>query len=250
MKSNVQVTGVLATLMLFFVTTYAQEDNPLDDETLRGLVISVEPILSMQPGTTKSFGVVYRGSFDFKPVKARIVWSVEPNVGARINPQTGEFKIEGNTPHGTTFEVRADVEDGRRVLTQKVYVYTSKANPLVGVWEETSQLSCKGKRVLKVDAPVRELQFHADGRFAVTFFPLETRKDYWGKYNFDLESGSLKLEVDGGNDVPSTMDGEGTFFKEKNGELTLEGIWLGSPGQYEKRVEKPNVCRMIFTRSW
>ncbi|MFL6230125.1 MAG: hypothetical protein ACJ741_15240, partial [Pyrinomonadaceae bacterium] len=91
--------------------------------------------------------------------------------------------------------------------------------------------------------------FHADGRFAVTFIPLEIKRDYWGAYSFDPKRGSLKLSVEGGNDVPSEMDGEGTFSIEKDGGLKLHGMWLGSPNQQEVKVDKPDICSVVFVRS-
>jgi hypothetical protein len=75
--------------------------------------------------------------------------------------------------------------------------------------------------------PVRELEFQPENRFAVTFLPFETYRDYWGSYAWDSDTGRLRLTVEGGNFVPPNLDLEGEA-ELKDGRLRLTGLYLGS----------------------
>ena len=62
----------------------------------------------------------------------------------RAEAKYGKLKLGSLLNHGDTVTLRADVEDGRRVLEATVHIYTSEANPLVGRWREVSQFQCAG----------------------------------------------------------------------------------------------------------
>lgn len=113
-------------------------------------------------------------------------------------------------------------------------------SPIQGIWSETEWLDCFECALTEPDKEVRELIFHDDGRFWVTWFPFETYVDYWGDYTWDEKTGELQLEIDGGNDVPGRFIGEGTATITPSGALVLDGIWLGS-GQAGE-----NVCGHRF----
>jgi hypothetical protein len=203
----------------------------LDGDTLSRLTINF-PFgdIQMLPGKSRSFelGVPECCHF-FNPIDACVTWSVTPAEGATINPITSVFKVTANVPHGTVYTICADVEEGRRVVTRNVYVYTPEANPLVGTWEEIMQLSCIGDRLVPPEEPINEIIFYANGEFCVTWFPFEIYIDYWGTYAYDLDSGNLNLTVEGGNYVPDDIDGNGQFVITSDGQLILKNIWLGSP---------------------
>lgn len=203
---------------------------PLDDETLESLTLSMSPTIQMQPGATREFRVgVVECCYVFEPVTAGVVWSVSPSQGARINSRTGLLTIDPTTPNGSVFIVSADVENGRRVVSIEVYVYTPEANPLVDIWwREEAQFVCGTGEEIIPEEPIGELVFNADGTFSVTWTPFEIYRDYWGTYNFDAEAGTLELFVEGGNYVPDDIDGNGTFAIDERGRLTLSDMWLGT----------------------
>ena len=87
---------------------------------------------------------------------------------------------------------------------------------------------------------IQEFELHEDGTFTVTWHPFERYKDYWGTYQVDRASGALRLAVTGGNDVPEGLDLDGTL-RWSNGEMVLEGIYLGS-----KTKGAPPVCGHRF----
>jgi hypothetical protein len=247
--------SILFSAILLFLPAIAlaELEERLDDATLKNLIFSFEDNVQLQPGQTHSFSLnVFECCVFLKQVKARVSWSVEPAVGAHIDPRTGLLEIDPSTPGGSVFTVIADVENGRRLMSTKLYVFTPESDPLVGNWRETSQVGCDGSETGKPEAPVEELEFRADGRFSVTWRPFEIRKDYWGTYAYDLKNQTLSLVVEGGNDVPAIMDREGAFSVDQTGRLTLKGMWLGSPDQRrvaeaERGKLRPNICSTVFS---
>jgi hypothetical protein len=205
--------------------------DPLDDETLGLLTISIEPTLAMRPGQSAALRLgVVECCYFFTEVDACATWSISPDDGgARIGATTGELAIDEDTPAGAVYTVTADVEDGRRQVDIEVHVWTPEANPLHGIWREVGQHSCEdGVEIAPAD-PINELRFIADGRINVTWHPFELYVDWWGDYAFDLGAGTLDLTVIGGNYVPEDIDADGSFEIDESGRLILRDMWLGTP---------------------
>ena len=186
--------------------------------------------LAMQPGETWEFspGVV-ECCYVFEPVDACATWSVSPTDGATIDAETGVFTVDPGTPSGKVFTVTADVENGRRLVSADVHVYTPEANPLFGVWGEEAQFSCETDEEVVPEERIGELSFGANGEFSVTWHPFEIYKDYWGTYTFGLNQGTLDLTGAEGNYVPENLDGSGSWFIDEEGRLVLKDMWLGAP---------------------
>jgi hypothetical protein len=217
----------------------------LDEDTLNRLSLVMGNTLAMQPGQTWEFspGVV-ECCYVFEPVDACATWSVSPTDGATIDAETGVFTVRQGTPSGTVFTVTADVENGRRLVSADVYVYTPEANPLFGTWREEVQFSCETDEELVPEERIGELSFGADGKFSVTWHPFEIYKDYWGTYAFDLDQGTLDLTGAEGNYVPEDMDGRGSWVIDEQGRLVLWDMWLGAPSGGPALVN----CGHRFTR--
>jgi len=202
----------------------------LDEDTLNRLALSMERTVQMQPGETHAFSLgVIECCVYFAPVEGCATWSVEPTEGASIDPDTGVFTVDPATPSGSVFTVSADVENGRRVVSTKVHVFTSQDNPLVGMWQEEAQFACGTGEEAVPEERIGELRFLADGGFSVTWIPFEVYKDYWGTYAYDLRQGTLDLVVTGGNYIPDDVDGRGLFSLDEQGHLILQDMWLGHP---------------------
>lgn len=220
-----------------------QGEKRLDGEILSRLDLSGS--VQLQPGESSKFQV---GSWElqsFKPVKAQVVWSIQPSRDANID-QSGLLRIDATARAGTTFEVSASVEGGRRVLRKTVHIYTPESNPLVGLWRQSRWKLCTPVPELpasSMDPPVEELEFRADGSFSVTWKPFEWYRDYWGRYSYDLQSGSIELRIEHGNFVPNDFAGKGGF-KIHEGQLTLKRVWLGT----KEAKQKPDICELTFVR--
>jgi hypothetical protein len=202
----------------------------LDVDTLSRLVLSMEQTVAMQPGAERAFTLgVVECCYYFEPVDACATWSVDPDTGASIDPKTGVLTIDDSTPSGTVYTVSADVEDGRRVVSVEVHVFTPQDEPLVGTWQEEAQFVCDTGEEIVPERPIRELRFGADGSFSVTWEPFEIYKDFWGTYAYDMGQGTLDLVVTGGNYIPDDIDGSGSLLFDGEGHFVLRDLWLGSP---------------------
>ena len=148
-------------------------------------------------------------------VNTLVAWSLEPEVGANIDPESGLLSIDADSPVGSTYSVTAEVGGGQYSVTTEVTVYSAADNPLAGVWREPEI------------GDIKQLLFTSDGRFAVTINPYEHYQDYWGTYIFDLATGSIELTATGANQVAPEGEGTGTFAIDPNGALVLEGVCLG-----------------------
>ena len=203
------------------------------EDTLDRLTLSMDPMdqtVEMHPGETRTFSLgVLECCYMLEPVEACATWSVDPPKGVSIGADTGLFALDAQTPSGSVFTVSADVEEGRRVVSIEVHVFTPEDNPLVGTWREEAQFACETREEIVPDELIGELRFRADGTFGVTWAPFEVYVDYWGAYTYDSAEGNLDLVITGGNYVPDDMDGTGSFSIDEDGRLILDDIWLGSP---------------------
>jgi hypothetical protein len=222
--------SVVAGSAYYFLRPGPQCTEVLDQDTMDRLVLSMEQNLEIQPSEARalSLGVV-ECCYCFVPVKACATWSVSPSEGVRIDPDTGVLTVNPETPSGSVFTVEADVENGRRVVSTEVHVFTPQGSPLVGTWKEEAQFACAAAETVAPREPIRELRFRADGGFSVTWTPFEVYKDYWGTYTYDAVQGTLDLVVTRGNYVPDDVDGSGRFSVDAHGHLVLDDMWLGCP---------------------
>ncbi len=202
----------------------------LDHETLEKLTILWPGDMQMKPGTEQELKVgIIECCYVFTPVKSRVEWSIEPNQGASIDPESGSLTIEGAVEHGTQFVVTANIEKGRRLLEKKVFVYTEVGNPFIGAWREKTQISCQDGSEYEPVERIGEVTFNAAGKMSVTWHPFEIYHDYWATYIYDLTLGTIEIsEFDGGY-IPPEMDPSGYFEFDANGDLILSDIWLGAP---------------------
>jgi hypothetical protein len=204
--------------------------SQLDEDTLNHLSLVMGDTLELQPGDTWEFSPgVLECCYVFEPVDACATWSVSPVDGAAIDPETGVFTVDPGTPSGSVFTVTADVENGRRLVSAHVYVYTLEDNPLVGVWREEAQFACGTDEEVIPEERIGEFVVGADGSFSVTWHPFEIYKDYWGTYSFDSNLGTLDLSVAEGNYTPADVDSNGSWVIDEQGGLVLKEMWLGSP---------------------
>ena len=182
----------------------------------------------------------------FRPANVRVAWSVEPSNGATIDAKTGVFRVLKTATPGTTFTVSARIAGSERVLTGTVTVYTRASHPLVGLWRQTSWQPCAPiPRVPpdSVDPPIEELTFDAAGAFSVTWMPFERYRDYWGRYHYDRQAGTIDLVIEHGNFVPNDFVGRGTATVAGD-TLTLRRVRLGT----KRAKSRPAVCELTFVR--
>jgi hypothetical protein len=115
--------------------------------------------------------------------------------------------------------------------------------PWHGTWRESLQLPCGGGAEVAPAQAIEEVIFDPEGGLSVTWEPFETYVDYRGTHAFSPGDGTVELDVERVNYVPTDVDAAGTFAVE-GGELVLRDMWLGSP----KLGPQAANCGHRFTR--
>jgi hypothetical protein len=216
---------------------------PLDERTLQSLILGYGPI-DMQPGDTRRLQLMRQQCCVlFVPVIADVRFSIDPVPYATIDAD-GVLKVAADASGGVTFRVYADIEHGRRIVSNDVFVNTPQSNPLLGGWRQIAEIPCDGSSEIATAYPPLSLEFLGN-RFEAVWFGFEIYKDYWGFYTFDRTSKHVTLAVLYGNYVPPSLRGEGTYdvTNEDGGKtLRLKNMWLGRP----RGDSRPPGCGMVF----
>jgi hypothetical protein len=204
---------------------------PLDAHTLYGLTLEFGASIDMEPGDERLLQLWILECCVFsRPVRTATRYSMDPRPDATIDPYTGVLPI---SPTATArFRVYADIEHGRRIVSNDVYIETRESNPLKGSWRQVSEIPCDGLPDRAPHTTMQELRFHNDGTFSATRSPFEIYKDYWGFYTFNRPQGRMSLGIRHGNYVPTTFEGDGAFTiteDESLRYLRLTGLSLGRP---------------------
>ncbi|MFN7179611.1 hypothetical protein [Hyphomonas sp.] len=155
------------------------------------------------------------------PVAASCLQDVAITGPATLGPDGRTVLIDADAASGAAIQVQARV--GEASLSGRMLVYLEEALPLVGRWAQP-EAACAAVGA----EPVRELIFHPDGTFSLTWTPFEIYKDYWGTYTF--EDGRLQLSPEGGNHMPADAAYAGTA-ELAGGSLRLAPGLFGSPRQ-------------------
>jgi hypothetical protein len=172
----------------------------------QGAVVRVTPTVDRSPAGTAEL-----------PLKCTSGWSVTGP--ATLSPDRTRVTIAPDAPAGSTVTI-AFRHDGKPVEARFKVVAKDEV-VLTGRYSQRSLEGCSAPE------PVRELEFQPENRFAVTFLPFETYRDYWGTYSFDPATKRLRLAVEGGNFVPPNLDLDGEA-ELAEGRLRLKDLFLGS----------------------
>lgn len=172
----------------------------------QGAVVKIAPTVDMAPAGTQEL-----------PLRCTGGWSVTGP--ATLSADRRSVTIAPDAEPGAIVTISYTHLD--KPVTARLRVIAKDEIVLTGRWSQQSVEGCSGGE------PVRELEFQPENRFAVTFMPFETYRDYWGTYSFDPASGAIRLIVEGGNFVPSNLDTEGRA-ELQGGRLRLSDLYLGS----------------------
>ena len=135
------------------------------------------------------------------PLKATVAWSIAPAVkGISIDAKSGKISVDASVPHGATTTVHANVGNGRRKLTAKLYVFRPEENPLIGRWRVDTHVACgEGQEIRAGIVRPRALhgtdwKFHVDQQFWVGK-EMNIAAGTWlsGSYELDVKAAKMKL---------------------------------------------------------
>jgi hypothetical protein len=171
----------------------------------QGATVKLTPRVDQSPGGTPDI-----------PLDCTSGWTITGP--AQLSTDRSAATIDADAPVGTTVVIGFD-HHGKRI-EGRFQVIGRDAVVLTGRWSQRRLEGCVVPEV------VGELEFTPGDRFAVTFNPFESYRDYWGRYSFDSATGQIRLSVEGGNFVPHGLDREGTA-ELASGRLVLRGLFLG-----------------------
>ena len=189
----------------------------------QGQSVRLTPRYDMSPGGTREI-----------PIGCTSGWSLAGP--ARLSADHGSFRIDPEAPVGA--EIVVGYRFGEERASARFRVIGHDEIVLTGTRGQRAVEGCEGL------TPVLELVFAPGNRFSVTFRPFETYKDYWGSYTFDPRTGAIRLNAEGGNNVPPGLDLEGRAQLDAGGRLILEGLYLGN--HHQPYPVPPGGCRYIF----
>lgn len=98
--------------------------------------------------------------------------------------------------------------------------------PWTGCWVEVARLGCETGQEHVPEQPIEEFRLTSPGVYSVTWSPFEFFVDYSGRYEVNAEKGAIELLAS--ERVPPDFQGRGTFSLTDQGELSLQGVWLGA----------------------
>jgi hypothetical protein len=172
----------------------------------QGAAIRLTPRVNQAPGGSPEL-----------PMRCTRRWTVTGPAALSADRRT--LTIHADAPVGS--EVAVSFRHGEDTVSGRFRIIGRDEIVLTGTRSQQAIEGCE------VPEPVRELEFGPENRFAVTFTPFESYRDYWGSYSFDPATGALRLTVAGGNFVPPELDLDGRA-QIVEGRLVLTGMYLGS----------------------
>jgi len=134
------------------------------------------------------------------PLKASVTWSMERPVKGISIDKSGMLTVDAGVPHGTTATILGDVENGRRKLSGKVYVFHSDENPLIGTWHVDTRVACGDSQEIKAAATSQltlrgyNWSFQASQHFWVgRAQSIAARIQLAGSYKLDVKAAKIEL---------------------------------------------------------
>jgi hypothetical protein len=200
MKINWTWIGSCAVCMAIIAAAgFAQKT---DDWAMQNAQIGPDSPIEVRAGSSYEARAMYPvPDGPLFPLKATVAWSIAPAVkGISIDAKSGRISVDPGVAHGATTTVHANVSNGRRQLTAKLYVFRLEENPLVGEWRVDTHVTCGDGQEIRAGI-VRprslhgtEWKFHVDQQFWVGK-EMNIAAGTWlsGSYELDLKAAKVKL---------------------------------------------------------
>jgi hypothetical protein len=177
---NIHLTRVILSLVccsfIAVVAGVAQKKAPKpDDWPMQNAMIGPDSPIEIRAGSFYQAQAMYPvPDGPLFPLKANVTWSIESGAkGISIGANTGMINVEADVPHGTSATVLADIDNGRRKLSAKVYVFRPEENPLIGAWHVDTRVACGEAQEIRSPAvsPLslrgKDWKFHVSQQFWV-----------------------------------------------------------------------------------
>lgn len=177
----------------------AQKPN---DWAFQNAMIGPDSPIEMKAGSTYQAQVLYPvPDGPLYPLKATVTWSMDPAVkGIAIDASSGKITVQAEVAHGTSATINANVANGRRRLTAKLYVFRMDEYPFIGSWVIDSEPACGGMSELKTPEQAGRgvtglaWKFHVDEQFWIgRELGIAAGIFLSGRYQYDPKSRKLTL---------------------------------------------------------
>jgi hypothetical protein len=196
------VTCVCVTCYSLFAAADSFAQKKEDQWVIQNAQIGPDSPIEVRAGGSYVVQAMYPNpDGPLSPLKASVQWSIAPAIkGISIDTKSGKISVDASVPHGATTTVHADVNNGRRKLEAKLYVFRPEENPLIGRWYVDPQVACGDAQESK--SPVARprsfhgtnWKFHVDQKVWVGK-EMNIAAGTWlmGDYTYDLKSARIKI---------------------------------------------------------
>jgi hypothetical protein len=193
---------VLCVFCYSWIVTAACFAQKADEWAMANAMIGPDSPIEIRAGSSYDARAMYPvPDGPLFPLKASVAWSIAPAVkGISIDAKTGKIIVDADVPHGAITTVHANVENGRRALSAKLYVFRTEENPLVGQWHVDTHVACGAAQEIKIPA-VRphalhgnDWKFHVNQQFWVgKEMNIAAGVRLTGTYELDQKTAKIKL---------------------------------------------------------
>ena len=200
--------------------------------------IFVNPAIARQGATMKLIVQEPVGAFGPREIFPQLItgWTASPSGFVTIAKDGGSLAVAENAKPGV--DVTLAMKYCGRPVSRTIRIVGKTEPVITGRWGQES-ITCTGETPQE---PIRELIFKDTGDFSITYAPFESYTDFWGKTDVNIGAGTLALNVESGNRVPTGAKLSGTMSLTADDKLILDGFFLSQPEQ------SGGSCRYVFAK--
>lgn len=200
--------------------------------------IFVNPAVARQGATMKLIVEEPVGAYAPRQIFPSFVtgWTASPAGLVTIAKDGDSLTIAENAKPGV--DVTLAMKYCGRPVSRTIRIVGKTEPVITGRWGQES-ITCTGETPRE---PIRELIFKDTGDFSITYAPFESYTDFWGTAVVNIVAGTLALNVEDGNSLPTSGKLSGTMSLTADDKLVLDGFFLSRPEQ------SGGSCRYVFTK--
>jgi len=200
--------------------------------------IFVNPAVARQGATMKLIVQEPVGAYAPREIFPQLItgWTASPAGLVTIAKDGGSLAVAENAKPGV--DVTLAMKYCGRPVSRTIRIVGKTEPVITGRWGQES-ITCTGETPQE---PIRELIFKDTGDFSITYAPFESYTDFWGKTDVNIPAGTLALNVEDGNHLPTGGKFSGAMSLTTDDKLVLDGFFLSRPEQ------SGGSCRYVFTK--
>lgn len=200
--------------------------------------IFVNPAVARQGATMKLVVQEPVGAYAPREIFPQLItgWTASPAGLVTIAKDGDSLTVAENAKPGV--DVTLAMKYCGRPVSRTIRIVGKTELVITGRWGQES-ITCTGETPRE---PIRELIFKDTGDFSITYAPFESYTDFWGKIDVNIPAGTLALNVENGNSLPTGGKLSGAMSLTSDDKLVLDGFFLSRPEQ------SGGSCRYVFSK--